>query len=232
MIPGQPLTTHHLDGMSPAARDRLVADLASFFRDTHSIPLQVACEWLGIPFDEGSTVIRLAEMRGKPTWFSPEAAAEMRPKLLPLLNSPQRARFEDTVQRFEALETDPDNMVFGHGDLHGYNVALDDDVLGLKLSGVFDLGCAGILDIHEDFFRLSLIGEDLLEQVIQAYQGLSVRKRTLRRERIAVYYRAFLFHLMVGKSGERLSHLKALLDRNLVYETTYGPFSEEGPGRP
>ncbi|MBL7202231.1 MAG: phosphotransferase [Anaerolineae bacterium] len=224
MIPGQPLTTDRLERLSPQARDRLIVDLARFFHDTHSIPQGEACEWLGIRFDGERTAARLAETRGKPTWFSPDAVAEMRPALMPLLDHRQRTRFEDTVRRFEALETDPDNMVFGHGDLHGYNMALEEDSLGLKLAGVFDLGCAGILDIHEDFFRLSLISEDLLEQVIETYQGLSRRKRTLRRDRIAIYYRAFLFHLMAGKSGQGLRHLQALLGRHLAYKASHGPF--------
>ena len=69
-------------------------------------------------------------------------------------------------------------------------------------------------------FRLSLVSEDLVERVMAAYQALSSQARTLDRDRIATFYRAFLFHLMVGKTGERLDHLKRLLREHLVY---YGP---------
>jgi len=217
MIPGQPLTSGCYGHLSPGIRDRLVADLAGFFRETHSVPLEVACEWLGIPFAGARTVAELASTQGKPTWFGPAAIAEMRPRLVPLLDDHQMALFEDTVRRFEALETDSRLLVFGHGDLHGYNVAMAEDHLGPRFVGAFDLGCAGILDIHEDFFRLSLVSEDLLERVIEAYQCLPGQPRALRRDRIAVYYRAFLFYLMAELPGETLGHLKALLQSHTEY---------------
>jgi len=219
MIPGQPLTSDCYAHLSPATRDRLVADLANFFRETHSVPLEVACEWLGIPFAGARTVAELAATQGKPTWFGPAAVAEMRPGLVPLLDDHQMALFEDTARRCEALETDSRLLVFGHGDLHGYNVAMADDDLGPRFAGAFDLGCAGILDVHEDFFRLSLVSEDLLERVIEAYQRLPGQWRALRWDRIAIYYRAFLFYLMAELPGETLGHLKALLQSHLEYQS-------------
>ncbi len=229
MVPGQPLTSDCYDRLSREARDRLVLDLVNFFYETHSIPLAVACEWLGIPFDGEGTVAKLASAQGKPTWFSSDAVAEMRPRLEPLLDDHQSVLFEDTVRRFEALGTDPDYMVFGHGDMHGYNMAIGEDHLGPKFVGAFDLGCAGILDVHEDFFRLSLVSEDLLERVIETYQRLPGQTRSPKRDRIAIYYRAFLFYLMVGKSGESLDHLMALLQKHVeYYDATYGQLSDVG----
>jgi hypothetical protein len=215
-IPGRPLTTDNYERASPEARGVLVADLARFFCETHSVPLSLACEWLGIAFDGERTVSELVATRGKPVWFSPGAVAEMRPKLMPLLDEGERHLFEDTVGRFVALDTAPGDMVFGHGDIHGYNVAIADDGGGPRLVGAFDLGCTGILDVHEDFFRLSLVSEPMLERVLEVYQGLLPAAGSLDRERIAVYYRAFLFCLMVGKVGEQLGHLKALLHRHAV----------------
>ena len=219
MIPGQPLTSDCYAHMSPGVRDRLVADLAGFFRETHSVPLEVACEWLGIPFAGARTVAELTATQGKPTWFGPAAIAEMRPRLVPLLDDHQMALFEDTVRRFEALGTDSRLLVFGHGDLHGYNVAMAEDHVGPRFVGAFDLGCAGILDIHEDFFRLSLVSEDLLERVIEAYQRLPGQARALRRDRIAIYYRAFLFCLMTELPGETLGHMRALLQSHMEYQS-------------
>jgi hypothetical protein len=215
MIPGQPLTSDLHARLSPEAHDRLVGDLANFFYEAHSIPLGVALEWLGIPFDGERTVAELASTRGKPSWFAPDTVAEMRPRLRSLLDDDQAALFEDTVRCFEALGTKPDYMVFGHGDMHGYNMALAEDHLGPRLVGAFDLGCVGILDVHEDFFRLSLVSEDLLERVIEAYLGIPGQTRSIKRDRIAIYYRAFLFYLMVGESGESLDHLKRLLKRHV-----------------
>jgi hypothetical protein len=223
MIPGDPLTSDCYASLSWAARNRLVGDLANFFHETHSVPQKVACDWLGIPFDEERTLAELVSAQGKPVWFGPGAVAEMRPRLKSLIDDYQKGLFEETVRLFATLESDPHYMVFGHGDIHGYNIAMGQDHVGAKIVGVFDLGCAGILDIHEDFFRLSLVSEDLLERVIGTYQNLAGQTRSLNRDRIAIYYRAFLFYLMVGQSGTSLNHLKRLLHRHIeYYDATYG----------
>ena len=203
-------------------RDRLVHDLASFFCETHSVPLEVACGWLGIPFEGKETASRMAALfQRNHAWFGPDAVAEMRPALEPRfgLDEDEARLFEETNRLFQAREVSPGDMVFCHGDIHGYNVAMGEDELGARIVGVFDLGCAWILDIHEDFFRLSLVSEDLVERVMAAYQALPGHRHTLDRDRIATFYRAFLFHLMVGKTGERLAHLKRLLQKHLVYYT-------------
>jgi aminoglycoside phosphotransferase (APT) family kinase protein len=215
MVPGEPLTTQLYDDASAEARARLVSDLASFFFDAHSIPLAVACAWLGLPYEGKETAARLASTRGKPLWFDPSSVAEMRPQLLVRLDEVYAAVFEDTVTRFGELEADPGYMVFGHGDMHGFNIAMGRDRVGPKLFGAFDLGCVGILDAHEDFFRLSLVSEDLLERTIAAYGGLTGHAPQLDRERIVIYYRAFLLYLMAEASDEGLAHLKRLLQAHL-----------------
>jgi aminoglycoside phosphotransferase len=108
-------------------------------------------------------------------------------------------------------------------------MAIADDRGGPRLVGAFDLGCTGILDIHEDLFRLSLVSEALLDEVLRAYQGLSLAAHSLDRARIAIYYRAFLFYLMVGTTGERLDQLKGLLCTHLEYgATACGPQGQAG----
>jgi aminoglycoside phosphotransferase len=217
MVPGEPLTSEMYAGLSSKARRRLVVDLAEFFHQSHAIPVAAACAWLGLRFEGTETVERFAMAQGKPLWFNPHAVADMRPWLGLILDGAQNALFEDTVRRFAALGCDTRYMVFGHGDLHGYNMAMGCDDLGPKLTGVFDLGCAGILDVHEDFFRLSLVSEDLLESVLERYQRSSEPTHALRRDRIAIYYRAFLFYLMAEQSGEGLEHLKRLLQKHLAH---------------
>jgi hypothetical protein len=102
-------------------------------------------------------------------------------------------------------------------------MAIVTDEFGPKLSGVFDFGYAGILDVHEDFFRLSLISEDLLERVIHIYQNFSNQKRILNRPRLAIYYRAFLFYLMAEQVGGDLQPLLNLLSKHVdYYEHAYG----------
>ena len=229
MIKGEPLESECYDHLSIEARDRLIGDLVTFFWETHAIGLEAACEWLGVPFDGERTVAELASTQGKPAWFSPDEVASMRPILATRLDDRQAALFKDTIRLFEALETDPAYMVFGHGDMHGYNMAIAEDRLGPMFVGAFDLGCAGILDIHEDFFRLSLISEDMLERVLEAYQRFPGQTRALKRDRIAIYYRAFLFYLMAEVPDEALDHLKSLLQKHIVYyDAAYGRLLEAG----
>jgi len=221
LIPGQPLTSEIYECLSPEAHNRLIMDLATFFYETHRIPLALACDWLDIHHQEA-----LAELYGKPLWFGGEASAVVRASLVTVLNTQEMKLFEEVVNFFDALPVEPGYMVFGHGDLHGYNMAMSEDALGPKMTGVFDLGCTGILDIHEDFFRLSLISEDLLERVIEKYQEITNQVRTLRRDRIAIYYRAFLFYLMSEIPRENHDHLKKMLQRHIqYYHETYGPIS-------
>jgi aminoglycoside phosphotransferase (APT) family kinase protein len=217
LIQGEPLTTELYDGLSLELRERLVTDLATFFHETHAIPLELACDWLGVSWEGKSAA---AAMRGTPLWFSQEAVRELRSRLDKILDTEEQDVFVDTVRRFEALDTYPDYMVFGHGDIHGFNLALRLDTLGPRLTGVFDFGCAGILDIHEDFFRLSLVSEDLLERVVAQYGRLGGSERRIDRERIRIYYRAFLFYLMSEVSGEGLVHLKRLLQAHRAYGQT------------
>lgn len=223
MLPGQPLTTEVYEDMSAQARDRFLDDLATFFCQTHRIALSTACKWLGIPFHGPGTIEELALRQGKPIWFNADAVADMRRPLASRLDEREKTLFEDTVRHFEALPVDPTWMVFGHGDMHGRNMALQEDDLGLKFAGAFDLGCTSILDIHEDFFRLSFIGEGLVDRILERYRHLCNPDRSLDRRRIAIYYRAFLFYLMADESSERLAHLSRLLrDHVTCYDATYG----------
>lgn len=213
-IPGDPLATELYEGLSPSLRGRLVMDLATFFRETHAVPLELACSWLGDSY-QGRDAAAVAH--GKPGWFVPDGVVALRQSLTPSLNESEHAIFERTVSEYEALAAHPEYMVFGHGDLHGFNIAMGADALGPKLVGVFDFGCTSLLDIHEDFFRLSLVSEDLLERVIAAYGALSGPERAVDRDRIAVYYRAFLFYLMPEVTGEELADLKRLLHKHIAY---------------
>ena len=227
MIPGEPLDTEHCTHARPSVRERLVADLALFFRQMHAISLDQACTWLGVDGKTDDLATELAPRYGKPLWFDAKAVQEMRPALDSVLDDTTWPIFEHTVARFEALDPKPEYMVFGHGDLHGYNAAVDQDDLGPKLAGVFDLENTGILDIHEDFFRLSLVSEPMLEDILHVYQCLPGAVRAIDRARIAVYYRAFLFYLIVGQTGQRLENLRQLLQKHLAYYgTNHGGLDE------
>jgi len=154
-IVGEPLITEHYTQSSPAARERLVTDLAGFFRQMHGIPLAQACTWMEATYETDDPAAELAPRLSKPHWFDAQAVAGMRPALGPVLDEGAWPVFEHTVSLFQALETRAEFVVFGHGDLHGYNAAVEQDDLGPRLTGALDLENTGILDLHEDFFRLS-----------------------------------------------------------------------------
>jgi aminoglycoside phosphotransferase (APT) family kinase protein len=222
-IAGKPLESGTYDQMPAGARYRLITDLANFFYQTHRVPLQIACDWLDLQSWGESTATVLAPLYGKLEWFDSKTETFIGQTLSNVLEIEQINLFNETVQAYEGLDTNPNDLVFGHGDLHGYNMAIETDEFGPKLIGVFDFGCAGILDVHEDFFRLSLISEDLLERVIFIYQNFSRQQRILNRRRLAIYYRAFLFYLMAEQVEKDLRPLLDLLSKHVdSYTASYG----------
>lgn len=220
-IPGNPLTDECLEGMSASERIRLVQDMADLFHELHSIPLETACRWLSFDLTCGYDRQELAKRFGKPLWFDSSMVLKLRDRLDEQLSSREREIFEETAARFQKIQVAQEYMVFGHGDLHGYNMAVLDGAQGCRLNGVFDLGCSGILDIHEDFFRISLVSEGLLDEILVTYQGLTRARIRLDRQRIGLYYRAFLFYLMGEQQGEGLAQLKRMLAKHLNYYPSY-----------
>ena len=90
-----------------------------------------------------------------------------------------------------------------------------DGVKGYELGGIFDFEIAGILDIHEDFFRLYFVSSDLVDRVVSAYEETH-NQATLDRARIDLYWRAFLIYLMMENVGEGNLDLFQLYKRLLI----------------
>lgn len=66
-----------------------------------------------------------------------------------------------------------------HGDLHGWNIALDP--ASNQLVGVFDFNGTCIGDPHLDFRYFFYTDPPLLEAVLEFYQAMSSRKLSLAR---------------------------------------------------
>jgi aminoglycoside phosphotransferase (APT) family kinase protein len=192
-IEGEPLTTDMYQTMSAETRQRLVDDLADFLAATHAVDLQEAARWCGLSgfCPTPDVVTRL----GKPDWFA-ATQAKADALLKPHLDEGLATLLDQTSAAFDALESRGDDPVFGHGDLHGFNLAMRPTREGFRLGGIFDFGSAGIQDMHIDFFRLNFIGTDLLRRVVQAYEERTGGRRRLDPARIEIYWRAFLFYLM------------------------------------
>jgi aminoglycoside phosphotransferase (APT) family kinase protein len=184
----------HLSGH---ARARLATDLASFLLAVHEVPLPLAREWNTLVYretDHGEAEYGRSVGLGKPNWFMPARVDGIRRKLGPYADRFVANALEETAAQFAALTVSPDDLVFGHGDLHGGNTVLRDDEVGPKLVGVLDLEAAGVMDVNYDFGRLNLIDDDVQARTIAEYQARS--GRLLNLARIDVYSRAFILYLM------------------------------------
>jgi aminoglycoside phosphotransferase (APT) family kinase protein len=202
------------------ARSRLASDLARFFVETHSVPISLAAEWLEVRLDESLSGPSGATRLGKPRWFLGERGAGIRRRLVSILSDYETALLEETAEGYDGIVVSPEDLVFGHGDIHGGNLAFLEDDIGPKLAGVFDFGNAGVIDRNYDFGRLNLIEVGLQDSVIDEYEHLAPLQR-VDRDRVNVYSRAFLFYLMAEQVGEdgyvrpdregNFRHLKVLL---------------------
>jgi hypothetical protein len=109
-------------------------------------------------------------------------------------------------------------MTFVHGDIHGFNLAMQPGSHGYELSGIFDLENAGALDIHEDFFRLYFITPNLVDCTINIYNQKNTNRKPLDNERINLYWRAFLLYLMM-ENLETENHAGFQLYENMFIDT-------------
>jgi aminoglycoside phosphotransferase (APT) family kinase protein len=190
-VDGEPLTPEMYEQMSETSKDGLACDLAGFLAAVHAIDLAQAAAWCG---DEGAEYWTQPGY-GKPGWFGDDLRARIPGALNPHLEPRLVSAVAEAVQGFEALAVSGTDLVFAHGDIHGFNLAMRPTARGYALGGVIDFGIAGIQDAHEDFFRLYFIASDLVERTVAAYEGL--RQASLDRARIDLYWRAFLIYLMV-----------------------------------
>ena len=191
-IDGVPLTTEMYDGMSDESRHDLAHDLAEFLVTVHAVDLAEAATWCGV-----GSLEHLPPGYGKPQWFDEDLRARTPKALHPQLEPGLITVVTETIREFEELVVSREELVFGHGDIHGFNLAMRPTAKGYGLGGIFDFEIAGIQDTHEDFFRLYFISSDLVDRTVGAYEGKREHEAPLDRARIHLYWRAFLIYLMM-----------------------------------
>lgn len=231
MIPGRSWFEVGASALPAEPGSRLARDLAVFMRETHSVPLETAAEWLGVETRLPSWRAALAARDGRPSWFAGEALERIRRRLASAVPADLAPLLEDTAARYDRVVVSPDELVFVHGDLHGGNLAFVDDEVGPRLVGVFDFETAGIMDYHYDFCRLNLIYDALQDHVLDEYARL-VPTRPLDRERVETCARAFVLYLLaehVGGDGRVASdqavgfdHLVRLMRAHMAYSESRG----------
>jgi aminoglycoside phosphotransferase (APT) family kinase protein len=194
-VEGEPLTSDMVQHMPEASKQELADDLAEFLIRMHNVTLSEAVRWCDPAF-AGSTA-ELLERYGKPAWFAGETRQRAVTRLKPFIDGWLAELLDQTVARFEGLELNETFLVLGHGDVHGFNLAMRLTASGYKLGGVLDFGISGIQDVHEDLFRLNFVGAELLQRVVHAYVQRGGKHRQIDAVRIELYWRAFLFYLML-----------------------------------
>jgi hypothetical protein len=162
-IRGQHLLSADYASLPDTARDRLAADIARFYFELHSQPLQRMTT-------AGATPIM--------PWQSPDA---MRSAALPALPVELRSAAAEIISAYEQLPADPLGMVYGFFDGHGWNMAFDHSAQ--HLNGIYDFADSGLGARHQEFIYTNLISPDLTTRVIQAYEACT--DLPLDRARIA-----------------------------------------------
>ena len=231
MIPGRSWFEIGAARLTGEPGTRLARDLAVFVRETHSVPLETAAEWLGVDTRHSRWRAVLAARYGRPSWFAGERLERIRRRLAPTLPADLAPLVEDTAARYDRVVVSPDELTFVHGDLHGGNLAFDADDVGPRLIGVFDFEAAGIMDYHYDFGRLNLIYDALQDQVLEEYARLDP-DRPLDRDRVETCARAFVLYLLaehIGDDGrvppdraDGFEHLVRLLREHVAYSESRG----------
>ncbi len=156
MIPGRPLLPSDYAHLAEPARARLAEDLARFLAELHALP---------------PSAMRQA---GAGPILAPVPPEEIADRALPLLPSGVRGRAEATLAAWARLGPDPHGEVFGHFDVHGWNLAFD-HAAG-QLNGAFDFGCAGIGPLHQEFVQPAQVSPDLAARLARAYERMSGRE--------------------------------------------------------
>jgi aminoglycoside phosphotransferase (APT) family kinase protein len=201
MIPGRDWFSFPVKRLSGEAHSRLARDLAVFICETHSVPLEEACGWVGVDTAAPSWREGLVARHGIPSWFAGDWRERIRRRLASALPDDLTPLVEDTGARYDRVRVTPDELVFLHGDLHGGNLAFDADEVGPRLVGVFDFENSNVQEYNYDFARLNLIYDELQDAVLDEYERL-VPSRPLDRDRVETCSRAFVLYLLSEHVGE------------------------------
>jgi aminoglycoside 2''-phosphotransferase len=164
-LPGEPLVS--IDDLTPDQREHVAADLGSFLRALHAIPLE-AVSGLDLPVEDGSAWS---------TWL-----ALVRTRIYPLLNDLEAERFDARAVAFlESWPGGPGQPK--HGDFGSGNILVADG----RISGIIDFGSVSIGDPATDVAGLiSSYGDGFADLVARTYPEVAAM-----RPRSAFYRPAF-----------------------------------------
>lgn len=177
-LPGEMLESPEYEKLSEARRDSLAARLARFYADLHQIPPDEAKAHGARPI--------------KP-WLPDGEIAE---RTLPRLPGDILVFAKDILARAPHVLGEPDDIVFGFFDGHGWNMAFD-HAAG-RLNGVYDFADCGLARRHLDLHCSNWISPDLTLRVIYHYESLT----GIAIERERVMFLTALLRLNEHASGD------------------------------
>lgn len=164
-LPGETLERAQYEVLDEGRRNALAMRVAQFYAELHALPLS-----------------RLQQVgaAGVEPWMSPEEIlAEAQPKLPKKLHP----FLKRTVKAYRKLTIAGAELVFGHFDIHGGNMAFDHQT-GM-LNGMFDFAAAGFGARHRDLATTSRTSADLTRRVLDRYEELARFK--VDRELVVLY---------------------------------------------
>jgi len=170
-LPGQFLETVDYLPLTEAQRDAVAEKMAGLYAALHAIPKAEARAAGAIQIDP---------------WMAPDEVARCAPHLPATL----LPHLDPTLDAYAAaLESGPDETIYGYFDGHGWNMAFD-RATGV-LNGVYDFADSGLGARHQDLSYSDWISRDLTRRIIARYQritGLSID-----RDRVMAYSQALRF---------------------------------------
>ncbi len=123
MMPGHSWFDLRATRLTGEASARLARDVALLMRETHSVLLETAAEWLGEDTRHSCWRERIAARDGRPSWFAGDYLERIRRRLAPTLPADLAPLVEDTAARYDRVAVSSDELVFVHSDLHGGDLA-------------------------------------------------------------------------------------------------------------
>ncbi|MEQ5837730.1 cupin-like domain-containing protein [Marinobacter sp. NFXS9] len=184
-LPGAMFSRKHYDAMSDLSKDQLAEQLSNFLFQLHSIPT--------------------AEISGhiplSPSWVI--SCDQIEEFLGSNTDHVISSLVTEVVKNQRALQVPDANLVFGHFDLHGSNVLVDDR--HQSVTGIIDFGNCKIGDLHQDISVMNLSSPDLTYRMITTYEKLSGR----RINSLLVDHYTTVFYLNLLASHKRKHDTKA-----------------------
>ncbi|WP_435277331.1 cupin-like domain-containing protein (plasmid) [Psychrobium sp. nBUS_13] len=176
-IQGQLFDKQRYEKLPEKIKETLASQLASFIASLHAISQD----------DIEKSSIELA-----PSW-------EIQLELIEQQFAKEKdevinALLPEILKNQHALKIADENKVFGHFDLHGGNVLLNDK--HSEFTGVIDFGNCKFGDLHQDLSVMNLSSPALAQKVALAYEQITQRK--LNRLLIQHYTTIFYINLLAG----------------------------------